>query len=199
MPSDGKEKGALGFRMKKLLFLICILAISIIVFSLSCSSSNNNSGTTGTSSNIHEQGIVLITGPPDKEVVWHITNVAHVYGYMTKDKYVKGDGMTINGYCTTENGETPFFDHEKPMFIVEDNNGQLYEIGVASGGSDVSEKEDSNGGKIDYFMIQVGLAGEGMTNPSIKSWSDLNLADPNIETQKLPGHKVSLGAFNKQT
>lgn len=183
--------------LKRHFIIYFSFAFFLAVITSGCVSAEQKQTDDADTSTRNNTEVVLVTGPPDKEVVWHITGITRTKNYVTRDfKAVQsGDGALIQGFCTFGLGNTPFTGDPKEeantVFVVEDLLGQRYDtLGSSRGESDAGNESK------DEFKLQAGLAGEGMHNSAIKSWNDLIVIDPNEKTQGLPGHKVSLGIFD---
>lgn len=145
-----------------------------------------------------DQDVVLISGSSDEEVVWHIKNVRRVNKYISeKDTVVHyGDAIAIEGECISKSQTTPFFeghsDKKKPIFILEDSNGNQFEHQMDQAKGIHTETNNY----IDEFTVVFSIAGDNSVNASINSWADLVAKDPDGISKDLPGHIISLGAFD---
>ena len=178
-------------RANLLRIMISIVGVLFLAFiSIGCSSARMESK--------KNQEVVLTTGSQGDEVVWHIRNVKSIDSYIPDKGNVKrGDAISIEGESISKSYNTPFFPGNigvktKPVFILEDTRGNPF---VLQAKTAQGEKQDVNG-EVDGFTLVFSLTDDGSINPSINSWSDLVIADPDDKYRDLPGHKVSLGAFD---
>lgn len=196
-------------KLRGLYILIMVILMQVAVIS-GCS--QNEPATDGTASSEPATltdphgpeyiSVTLITGRPDREAVWTITNVKRISKYVTRDgRIVYGDGVLIEGECVApakgnidEGDLNPFFNGSKEIMILEDIDGNKYEMQTDM--ADGSTTED--GKSLAKFKIQFSLAGAGQYNSKIKSWGDLIIADPLDENKVLPEHRVSLGTFDSK-
>lgn len=147
--------------------------------------------------------VVLISGTGNDEVTWHIKNVKRSDQYMneTSREIKNGEAITIEGESDSKSLNTPFFSgglgkKTKPIFILLDPSGNQYrsQMEDITGGIQTAE-----GGEDDDFTVAFGITDNGTGNEAIKKWGDLTIADPDENSSKLPGHKVSLSAFDIET
>ena len=166
--------------------MISIVGVLFLAFiSIGCSSARMESK--------KNQEVVLTTGPSDNEVVWHIKTVTRIDRYVDNNLNPKeGDAVSIEGKCTFK---PPLFpSHKKPediYFALEDSKGNQFDKQMTEARDTPANVQDEA-----EFYIQFSLTDDGSINPSINSWSDLVIADPDDKYRDLPGHKVSLGAFD---
>ena len=166
--------------------MISIVGVLFLAFiSIGCSSARMESK--------KDLDVVLTTGPPGDEAVWHIKNVAQKDRYVDRNFIPKeGDAVAMEGECFFKPLLSPSgTETEDKYFVLEDLKGDQFDMQMTE-----AKATQANINGDEDFLIQFSLTDDGSINTSINSWSDLVIADPDDKYRDLPGHKVSLGAFD---